>query len=105
MRKTMSVGIGKEAYIIALMDAIGFKEVERRVTGGYMSEEKIQFTFEGEAEKYRETDYVKVPTRSEGYFIYYSLRCPDGYSMNSDEAFRDMNDRANTNDFELCSFA
>ena len=47
IKKTVSVTLGKEDYIIALMDKIGFNEEERKTTGGYMGAERIQITFSG----------------------------------------------------------
>ena len=79
IKKTVSVAIGKEDYIIALMDKIGFKEEERKTTGGYMSEERIQITFGGYNTEYHENDYVKVKSDTQGYFFFYSLRQSDGY--------------------------
>jgi hypothetical protein len=104
IKKTVSVDIGKEDYIIALMNKIGFKEEERETPGGYMSEEKIQITFGGYDLDYHENDYVKVKSDTEGYFFFYSLRKPNGYFTNSEETFKDIHDKAKRTDFEICSF-
>ena len=79
IKKTVSVNIGNEEYIIALMDKIGFKEEERKTTGGYMGAERIQITFGGYNTDYHENDYVKVKSDTQGYFFFYSLRYSDGY--------------------------
>jgi hypothetical protein len=42
------------------MNKLGFEEIDRKTTGGYMSSEKIQITFEGKEEDYHENDYVKT---------------------------------------------
>ena len=104
MKKTISVSLGKEVYLIAIMDAIGFAEVERKSTGGYMSEEKLQMTFSGDEKDYNEGYYIKVPMPN-GAHYYYSLRYPDGFFTSSYEKFKNAHDKANTNNFELCSFA
>ena len=104
IKKTVSVAIGKEDYIIALMNKIGFKEEERKTTGGYMSEERIQITFGGYNTDYHENDYVKVKSDTQGYFFFYSLRQSDGYFTNSEEIFKDIHDKAKRSDFEICSF-
>lgn len=93
IKKTVSVGIGREHYIIALMSKMGFYEIERNTTGGYMSEEKIQLTFEGYDQDYHENDYVKVKSPTEGYFYFYSLRHTDGYYTNSVEIFKEIHDK------------
>ena len=97
IKKTVSVAIGKEDYIIALMD-------KRKTTGGYMSEERIQITFGGYNTEYHENDYVKVKSDTQGYFFFYSLRQSDGYFTNSEEIFKDIHDKAKRTDFEICSF-
>ena len=104
IKKTVSVNIGNEEYIIALMDKIGFKEEERKTTGGYMGAERIQITFCGYNTDYHENDYVKVKSDTQGYFFFYSLRYSDGYFTNCEEAFKDIHDKAKRNDFEICSF-
>jgi len=104
IKKTVSVALGKEDYIIALMDKIGFKEEERKTTGGQMSEERIQITFNGYDSDYHENDYVKVKSDAAGNFFFYSLRVPDGYFTNRDEIFKDFHDKARLADFEILSF-
>lgn len=104
MKKTVSVPLGKEDYIIALMNEIGFKEEERKCTGGYMSEERMQITFGGYDADYHENDYVKVKSDTQGYFFFYSLRCPDGFLTNSVEIFKNNHDKMKRTDFEICSF-
>lgn len=104
LKKTVSVAIGKEDYIISLMNKIGFMEEERKTTGGYMSEERIQITFGGYNTDYHENDYVKVKSDKQGYFFFYSLRKPDGVFTNSEEKFKNIHDKAKLNDFEICSF-
>ena len=104
IKKTVSVNIGNEEYIIALMDKIGFKEEERKTTGGYMGAERIQITFGGYNTDYHENDYVKVKSDTQGYFFFYSLRYSDGYFTNSEEIFKNIHDKAKRNDFEICSF-
>jgi hypothetical protein len=104
VRKTISVALGKEDYIIALMNKVKFIEEDRTFTGGHMSEEKIQITFGGYNTDYHENDYVKVKTQTDGYSFFYSLRRPDGYFTNSEEAFRGAHDKAKEYNFEICSF-
>ncbi len=104
IKKTVSVTIGKELYIIALMDKIGFKEEDRNTTGGYMSEEKLQITFGGYDTDYHENDYVKVKSETQNYFFFYSLKYTDGYYTNSEENFKAIHDKVKRTDFEICSF-
>lgn len=103
IKKTVSLRLGVEDCIIALMSKIGFEEVERKTTGGYMSEERIQITFCGYNTDYHENDYIKVKSDSEGYFYFYSLRQPEGYYTNKLELFKELHDKKATC-FEICSF-
>lgn len=104
IKKTVSVSLGKEAYIIALMNKIGFTEEERKTTGGYMSEERIQITFGGYDNDYHENDYIKVEPDSKGYSFFYSLRVPDGYYTDNEETFKDFHDKVKLSSFEIFSF-
>jgi len=104
IKKTVSVRLGLEDYTIALMNKNGWKEIERSVTGGQMSEERLQITFEGYDTDYQENDYIKVvANQNEGYFHFYSLRRVDGYYTNSLEIFEKYHNEAKTN-FEIRSF-
>jgi hypothetical protein len=104
IKKTVSVRLGLEDYTIALMNKNGWKEIERSATGGQMSEERLQITFEGYDTDYQENDYIKVvANQKEGYFHFYSLRRVDGYYTNSLEIFEKYHNEAKTN-FEICSF-
>lgn len=99
VKKTIIVDIGKESYIISLMNKIGFHEEERKVT-----EEKIIITFSGNSEDYHENDYIKVKTDLCGYFVFYSIRIPNGCFTNSYDIFKDAHDKENKTDFEILSF-
>lgn len=94
-KKTVSVVLGREDYIIALMNKMDFVEVERRITGGQMSEEKIQLTFEGRESKYNENGYIQVKAEREGFSYYYYLRVTDGYYTENLENFKRLHDKRN----------
>jgi hypothetical protein len=104
MKKTISVDLGKEDYTIALMNKLGFIEESRHVIGSNFSEEKIQLTFEGRSTDYHENDFIKVKNHPEGYFVFYSLRVPNGYFTNSEEKFKQAHDKENKTSFEIHSF-
>lgn len=105
-KKTFSVSLGKEIYLIALMERMGWQEESRIPTGGYMSEERLMITFQGLAEDYTVNDYIKVPSLPQGdkeYFHFYSVLVPNGYYTNSVENFKKEHDRMSVG-FELCQF-
>ena len=103
IKKTISSELGFENYIILLMNKIGFKEVDRYVTGGQMSSEKVVITFEGFDSDYKENDYIKMPVGVNGYFNFYSLREPNGYHTNTVEKFKEVHYKSASN-IEICSF-
>jgi len=92
MKKTISVDLGKEDYIIALMKDINFVEIDRSICGGTMSSEKIQLTFEGDESDYNENGYVQIINNTPyvGYSYYYSLGFPEGYYTNDIERFKSV---------------
>lgn len=105
IKKTVSVPLGKEDYTIALMDKIGFKEEDRKATGGQMSEERLQITFGGYDIDYNENGYIKVESgNNPDYGYFYSLRVPYGYYTSKLENFKDFHDKANIHNFEVSSF-
>lgn len=102
MKKTISVDLTKEDYIIALMDKLGFVEESRHISGG--DQEKIILTFKGRGTDYHENDYIKDQSSPEGYSVFYSLRVPHGYYTNSEEKFKEVHDKSNKTCFEIHSF-
>lgn len=103
IKKTTSCDLGREVYIIALMNKLGFKEVERHITGGLHSSERIIITFEGLDSDYHENDYVKRHSGNGDFYYYYSLKVPDGYYTDTFSIFKSVHDKC-ISDIEVLSF-
>lgn len=88
MKKTISVNLGNEDFVIALMKYIGFSEVDRVSCGGTMSTEKLQLTFEGKEEDYQDDCYVEVKTPNNRKSTFYSINRPDGITMETIQEFK-----------------
>jgi len=64
MKKTIAVQPNSFHHkaIEQLMDEIGFREIDRVSTGGYMSPVEIILTFEGDERLYHEDSYIRNQT-------------------------------------------
>lgn len=104
IKKTISTFLGKENYIIALMEKLGFREEERKAILTPDGDEKLILTFDGYEGDYHENDYVKVKGPTNGYFYYYSLAVPYGMYTNNDDSFKEMHDKLKTTNFVIGTF-
>jgi len=89
IKKTIPVQLGNEIYIHALMDNIGFVEVDRFV---FIKEEKIHLaiTYQGEKDNYHENDYIKA-TYNDDCPLFFSINQPKGIEYNwGEEYFKNM---------------
>ena len=102
--KTISVSLGSENYVIALMNKIGFKEEIRVATGGQMSDDHLMMTFGGYDLDYHENDYVKVDGKNDRGDYYYSLRCPNGYYATDFNDFKEFHKNSDRQNFEILTF-
>lgn len=98
MKKTIVVfpNSNQHKAVEALMNDLGFKEVERYVTGGLHSSIEIVLTFEGDEQDYHENNYVKFLGQANedqikaNYCYWFSLGYTDGYFTNDIEMFKSV---------------
>lgn len=101
MIKTITIDPDHEDPFNRLMDQIGFKCINRYMSGGEQSEILVTLTFEGSSLEYHENLFFKIEnTRlsSVGY-NYYSLQYLRGVYLYSDQEFFDV--VANKHKFEF----
>lgn len=77
-KRTFNVPVGKEVYLIAIMERCEWVEVDRVATGGQMSEPTVMITFEGE-KPLQPMLYVQVPAGTNGYYHFYTYWMTNGY--------------------------
>lgn len=107
-KKTFVVDMGREAYLIAIMNHMGWREIDRVASGGYMSNNHLMLTFEGDKEDYNDDWYIVAPNDNGG-FNYYSVLYPDGYYQSgNDEScvqrFKEVHDKRRNPDFRIQQF-
>lgn len=100
---TIAVSINNEPKITALMNHIGFFEVDRVASGGMMSSEFLMVTYEGESSKYNEDFFIGIPKGEKGT-EYFSLIVVEGYTTREFEEFLTHHNDRKQPDFEILSF-
>lgn len=86
MKKTFTVEIGNEQFIIALMNDMQWKEIDRVSSGGMMSPPVLLLTFEGHQADLNENKYIESDN---GYCsIFYSIEYPNGHQIKDVEEFK-----------------
>lgn len=97
MKKTITVlpNSNQLKAIETLMKSIGFKEIDRFITGGLHSATELILTFEGDEKDYHENEFVKISASNDDYYYFFSLSCTDGYYTNDLDVFKKQIKKSN----------
>jgi hypothetical protein len=101
IKKSISMPLDNEHIISAMMRRLGFEEMQRVVTGGVQSAERLVITYQGRRDRWDDCSlYVEIQQRN-ARSTFISIRFPDGIPASSVDAFKELHKKPT---FEIKTF-